>query len=176
MNLVFTGFMGSGKTTIGKIAAEKLGRAFFDTDSMIEKSAGLSISGIFASSGEEAFRKIESETVAAAAGMDDIVISCGGGVVTVPKNIEILKKNGIIVNLFASPEVLLERISESGRRPLIAGASNPLGEIKKMLLKRAQSYKNCDFAFDTGGLSPAECAEEILNGLNIACILERGYK
>ena len=176
MNLVFTGFMGSGKTAIGKIAAEKLGRAFFDTDFMIEKGAGLNINDIFENSGEEAFRKIESETVAAAAGMDNIVISCGGGVVTVPENIAVLKKNGIIVNLFASPELLLERISKSGRRPLIAEASNPLGKIKRMLSERAQYYKNCDFAFDTGGLSPAECAEGILNGFNIAGILERGYK
>ena len=167
MNLVFTGFMGTGKTTVGRIVAEKLGRMFFDTDSMIEDSTGQSISEIFQSSGEAAFRKLESETIALAAGMDDIVISCGGGAAVNSKNMDVLRKNGIIINLFASPEHLLKRVSRNDNRPLIARALDPLGEIKKLLEQRKEAYKNCDFAFNTEGLSPMQCAEEILKDENI---------
>ncbi|MDR1195574.1 MAG: shikimate kinase [Endomicrobium sp.] len=176
MNLVFTGFMGTGKTSVGKIAAEKLGRMFFDTDSMIEDSTGQSISEIFQSSGEEVFRKLEAETVKLAAGMDNIVISCGGGVVINPANMDALRKNGIIINLFASPEHLLERISADDKRPLIARALDPLGEIKKLLLQRKDAYKNCDFAFNTEGLTAQQCAEEILNDENVRKLIIRGCR
>ena len=154
--------MGTGKTTVGRIVAEKLGRMFFDTDSMIEDSTGQSISEIFQNCGEAAFRKLESETIALVAGMDNIVISCGGGSVINSKNMDILRKNGIIINLFASPEHLLERVSLNDNRPLIVRALNPLGEIKKLLEQRKEAYKNCDFAFNTEGLSPEQCAQEIL--------------
>jgi shikimate kinase len=176
MNLVFTGFMGTGKTSVGKIVSEKLGRVFFDTDSMIEDGAGQSISEIFQNSGEEIFRKLEIEAVKLAAGMDNIVISCGGGVVINPANMDALRKNGIVINLFASPEHLLERIGSGDERPLIARALDPLGEIKKLLSLRKDAYKNCDFAFNTEGLTPERCAEEILNDENVRKLIERGCR
>lgn len=176
MNLVFTGFMGTGKSTVGKIVAEKLDRMFFDTDSMIEDSTGQSINEIFQNSGEDAFRRIESETVALAASMEDIVIACGGGVTVNQKNIDILRKNGIIINLFASPEHILDRISENDKRPLLARAMNPLGEIKKLLEQRKSAYKECDFAFNTEGLTPGQCAEEILKDKNIRELIGRGHR
>ncbi|MDR2426345.1 MAG: shikimate kinase [Endomicrobium sp.] len=176
MNIVFTGFMGSGKTAVGKIAAERLGRMFFDTDSMIEDNTGQSINEIFQNSGEEAFRKLESETIKLVAGMDDIVIACGGGVVINPENIDTLRKNGVIINLFASPEHLLERISADNTRPLIAHALDPIDEIKKLLCQRKDAYKNCDFAFNTEGLNPQQSVEEILKNENILTIIKRGHR
>lgn len=176
MNLVFTGFMGTGKTAVGKIIAKKLGLAFFDTDAMIEDSTGQTISEIFQNSGEDAFRKLEAETVSLAASMEDIVISCGGGVVINPENIDILRKNGIIINLFASPEHLFDRINKNDKRPLISKALNPLGEIKKLMEQRKDAYKNCDFAFNTEGLSAQQCAEEILKDENIRELIKRGRK
>jgi shikimate kinase len=174
MNLVFTGFMGTGKSAVGKIAAKKLCRMFFDTDTMIEDSTGQTISEIFQNSGEEAFRVLESDTVKLAADMDDVVISCGGGVVTNPANIDVLRKNGIIINLFASPEHLFERINKNDRRPLIARALDPLGEIKKLLQQRQSAYKNCDFAFNTEGLTPEQSACAILQNENIQMLIKRG--
>jgi shikimate kinase len=174
MNLVFTGFMGTGKSAVGKITAEKLGWMFFDTDTMIESSTGRTISEIFQNLGEDAFRALEYDTVNLVAGMDDVVISCGGGVVINPGNIDVLKKNGIIINLFASPEHLFDRISTNDKRPLIARALDPLGEIKKLLQQRKSAYKNCDFAFNTEGLTPEQSASAILQNENIQMLIKRG--
>jgi Shikimate kinase len=176
MNIVFTGFMGTGKSSVGKITAEKLDRLFFDTDSMIEDSCGISISEIFKNSGEDVFRAMESETVELVAGMDDIVISCGGGVVLNPKNIKKLQKNGIVINLFASPEHIFKRISENDKRPLINRALDPLDEIKKLMEQRKNAYKNCDFAFNTEGLTPEQSVLEILSDVNIQKMIKRGVR
>ncbi|MCL2145095.1 MAG: shikimate kinase [Endomicrobia bacterium] len=171
MNIVFTGFMGTGKSAVGSIVAGKLGRMFFDTDTMIEDSTGQTINEIFQNLGEAAFRALESETVELVSDMDDVVISCGGGAVMDPQNIKRLRKNGIIINLFASPEHLLGRLSETDNRPLIKRMLDPLGEIKKMLESRKEAYKNCDFAFNTEGLTPEQSAAEILNDADVKKLL-----
>ncbi|MCL2335633.1 MAG: shikimate kinase [Endomicrobia bacterium] len=166
MNLVLTGFMGSGKSTVGKIIAEKLGREYCDTDELIEKTAGMQINDIFKERGEAAFRLLESEIVKSVCEKSSAVISCGGGVVLNSQNIENLSKNGVIVYLYASPEQIYERIKNEGHRPLLKCA-DPLNEIKRLLEQRREAYSNCDFSFDTGGLSAGEAAEKILENNEI---------
>lgn len=162
MNLVFTGFMGSGKTAAGKIVAKKLGRSFYDTDEMIEKDSGFSIREIFEKSGEDIFRQIESKIIKKVSEFDNAVISCGGGVVLNPENIENLRKNGIVINLYASPEEIFERVKRNTCRPLLQ-CKNPLEKIKKLLEERKSAYANNDIAFNTDGLTLEQVANIIIN-------------
>ena len=164
MNFVFTGFMGSGKTAVGKAVAKKLNRRFFDTDELVEKSAGMPISRIFEQYGEETFRSMEREAVEAACENTDVVIACGGGAVLNPKNVEKLSKNGIIICLTASPEKIFERIKDDTARPLLQ-CPDPLEKIKSLLKERSGAYSVCDFSFDTSNMSAAKAAEEVLTYL-----------
>jgi shikimate kinase len=162
MNLVFTGFMGTGKSKIGKVVSEKLKMSFFDTDDLIEKKSGFSISDIFRKSGEVDFRQMESETVKEVSEKDSVVISCGGGTVLNPVNIANLRKKGIIINLYASADVIYDRLKGENNRPLLR-CEKPLIEIKKLLDFRKSVYADCDFSFDTDGLTAVEVSDKILN-------------
>lgn len=173
MNLVFTGFMGTGKSAVGKEVAERLGFSFYDTDAFIEENAQMSISSIFGELGEEVFRQMEAEAVEALSEKDSVVISCGGGVVLNVKNIENLAKSGIIINLFASPEQIFERIKGDACRPLLK-CGDPMVQIKKLLSERKEAYMNCDFAFDTDNLSVKQVADIILSDSSIVKLLEKG--
>lgn len=175
MNLVFTGFMGTGKTSVGKKIAEKLNFKFFDTDTFIEKHSQLTISKIFADLGEEIFRQMESEAIEALSEMDSIIISCGGGAVLNTQNLINLSKNGIIINLSASPEQIFQRIKDDKKRPLLQ-CQNPLNKIKELLKERKKAYENCDFSFNTDNLTVNEIADMILNDKDIAELLKKGIK
>lgn len=156
-NIVLTGPMGSGKTTVGRLAAETLGRGFRDTDSMVEESAGRTVSEIFADDGEVRFRELESEAVAALALEDNMVIATGGGAVLDPANMRRLRMNGVIVNLEAHPRVLAERLEGSAERPLLNVKGSTL---RGYLWKRMPFYLNHDFRIDTGTLGPEQAAAE----------------
>jgi shikimate kinase len=162
MNLVFTGFMGTGKSKTGKIVSEKLKTSFFDTDDLIEKKSGFLISDIFKKFGEADFRQKEVETVKEVSEKDSVVISCGGGAVLNPINIVNLRKKGIIINLYASADVIYDRLKGENSRPLLRN-EKPLIEIKKLLDFRKSIYEDCDFSFDTDGLTTVEVADKILN-------------
>jgi shikimate kinase len=162
VNLVFTGFMGVGKSKIGKIVSEKLKMSFFDTDDLIEKKSGLLISDIFKRFGEADFRQMEAETVKEVSEKNSVVISCGGGAVLNPVNIMNLKKRGIIINLYASAEVIYDRLKCENNRPLLK-CEKPLIEIKKLLDFRKSVYTDCNFSFDTDGLTTVEVVDKVLN-------------
>jgi shikimate kinase len=162
MNLVFTGFMGAGKSKTGKIVSEKLNMSFFDTDDLIEKKSGFSISDIFKRLGEADFRQMETETIKEVSEKDSAVISCGGGAVLNPVNIANLKKKGIIINLRASAEVIYDRLKCESNRPLLK-CKRPLIEIKKLLDFRKSAYADCDFSFNTDGLTIVEVVGKVLN-------------
>jgi shikimate kinase len=166
MNLVLTGFMGVGKSVTGKILSEELRRTFFDTDILIERKTGLSINMIFDKFSEEKFRHIESEIIKTLSQEDSSIISCGGGTVLNPLNIKLLGSKGVIINLYASPETIHERIKSDSRRPLL-NCKNPLDEIKKLLESRKEIYSNCDYAFNTDGLTPRQVVNNILNAIVI---------
>jgi shikimate kinase len=164
-NIYILGFMGSGKTSVGKRLAEKLDKRFVDLDEAIEQKEGMSISDIFIKKGEDYFRKIEKEVIGEIAKEKDIVVSTGGGVVLDSNNFEVMKKSGITVSLLASPEVVYERVKDSNLRPLLE-VEDPMGEIKKLLFERAHFYIKSDIIVDTSDLSIEEAADDILEEMN----------
>jgi shikimate kinase len=162
MNLVFTGFMGTGKSKTGEIISKKLKMIFFDTDDLIEKKSGFSISDIFKKLGESNFRQMEAETVREVSEKNSVVISCGGGTVLNSVNIANLRKKGIIINLYASADVIYDRLKSENSRPLLR-SKKTLIEIKKLLDFRKSAYADCDFSFDTDGFTADKVADKILN-------------
>jgi len=170
MNLVFTGFMGTGKSKTGKVVAERLNRSFFDTDTLVEKKTGLSVCEIFEKFGESGFRRLEAGVIKEVSQKDSAVISCGGGTVLDSGNIACLKKKGIIINLYASPEVIYGRLKNGDSRPLLK-CGDPLAEIRWLLSLRKSFYEDCNFAFNTDGLTPSEVADIILDNASLKALL-----
>ncbi|MFQ3573230.1 MAG: shikimate kinase [Thermodesulfovibrionales bacterium] len=164
-NVVIIGFMGTGKTTVGKMLAQRLGFNFLDLDKEIERSQGILIREIFEIYGEERFREIETETIRSFKDKSNMVISAGGGVVTREENIKMLRENGIIVSLTAEPEVIFERVKHNKDRPLLL-TSNPFETIKTLLKSRRELYKNADIEINTSNLSPLQVVQEIVDGLD----------
>ncbi len=160
-NIVLTGFMGTGKTKVGKILSDMLSYRLIDSDSIIEKEQKMSITDIFKEYGEPAFRDIEAHIIKRLSEMENVVISTGGGVVLRESNIENLRKNGVIVCLTASAEAILKRIEKNTDRPLLQ-VEDPLNRINELLKSREQFYRNADIIINTEGKSPQEIAEEII--------------
>ncbi|MFN3480590.1 MAG: shikimate kinase [Thermodesulfovibrionales bacterium] len=160
-NIVLTGFMGTGKTEVGKILAQRFGYTFLDADSIIEQEQNMSITEIFRLYGEPYFRDIESAVLRRLAERDKVVISTGGGAVLRQENMDNLRKKGIIVCLTASPETILRRTSNDSSRPLLQ-VEDPLKKIKELLEFRRPYYERSDIMIDTEGKSPLEVAEEIM--------------
>ena len=165
MKIVLTGFMGTGKTSVGKELSRKMGYRFIDTDVLIEEREGCAISVIFKEKGENYFRKLEEEVVSVISKERDVVIATGGGVIKNRKNVENLRRKGIIVWLKASPEIILKRVmTEGGKRPLLE-VEEPLNEINKLLKERMELYTQGDTSVDTDYITPEETAEEIIEEL-----------
>ena len=140
-SIALIGFMGTGKTAVGKALAEKLGKEFFELDLLIEKKAGKTIPAIFKEDGEISFREFEIEVVKEVSQQRNAVIACGGGVILNKINIDRLRKEAVIVYLTASPRVILRRISrDTDERPLLAVA-NPTLTIKDLLRFRRPFYE-----------------------------------
>lgn len=152
-NVILIGFMGTGKTSIGKRVAQSLGFAFVDTDELIEQASGKSISDIFSDEGEDYFRDLESETLRGCGKRSNQVISTGGGIVLREANRQILSETGYVIWLKASADAILERVSRNHERPLLHTA-DPLQTIKDLLLERGKMYSaSADFTIDTDELS-----------------------
>ena len=140
-SIALIGFMGTGKTTVGKALAEKLGKEFFELDLLIEKKAGKTIPAIFKEDGEISFREFEIDVAKEVSQLRNAVIACGGGVILNKINIDRLRKEAVIVYLTASPRVILRRISrDTDERPLLAVA-NPTLTIKDLLRFRRPFYE-----------------------------------
>ena len=168
MNIVLFGFMATGKTTIGKILAEKLNYGFIDTDQLIEEDNGKKITKIFEEHGEDYFRKLEKKAVKKAAKLDKQIIACGGGAVLDPRSVEHLKKNGNLVLLKASVDEIIKRTRDDTSRPLLQG-DDPKSKARVLLEKRSNVYdKVADIMIDTTGRDPEKIAKEILFRLEIA--------
>ncbi len=160
-NLVLTGFMGTGKTTVGKILAKKLGYRFLDSDAEIEKREQKSINELFALCGEDGFREIESRVIEELSQKRNSVIATGGGVVLRKENIENLRKNGIVILLRVDMDTIAQRLADKSNRPLATGKSAQ--ELCEKLKAREEFYANNDFAFDVGDLSPMNIADRIID-------------
>lgn len=161
VNIVLTGFMGAGKSAVGRRLKEITGMKIVDTDDMIERDAGMVISEIFEKFGEPHFRELEKKAVAKASELENHIIVTGGGVVLKEENIKNLRKNGKVVYLYARPEVLYERIKDETHRPLLQ-VDDPPGKIGELLEYRAPFYANNDFVIDTTDMSVEEVAEEVV--------------
>ena len=160
-NIVLVGFMGTGKTTVGRLLAEQTGMPLVDIDAMIAERAGKSINEIFAEDGEAHFRTLEREIVKELAARDGQVISTGGGIVLNPDNIADFEKTGLVVCLLASAETVLERVQHDTTRPLLAGDKE--AKILQLLESRKPLYEAIPHKIDTNGRpSPAPTAKEII--------------
>ena len=162
MKTIFlTGFMGTGKSTVGKILASKLECVFVDLDSCIVESEGCSIDEIFSKKGEEYFREIEREHLLCLLGKKSQVVSTGGGVVISPQNRLEMRRSGVVINLVAEPEILLKRLKEENERPLLKGAKC-LEMIQKMISEREKWYADADIRIDTSGKNVEDVVREIM--------------
>jgi shikimate kinase len=155
------GFMGTGKTSVGRRLAERLGRRFLDMDSLIEQRAGKSVSRIFGEDGEPRFRALEREVVIELASQSGLVIGAGGGVVLNPDNVADYARTGLVVCLAASPEAILRRVGADTTRPLLAGPDKA-AKIAALLEKRRPFYDAIPHRVDTTTLSVDAAAEAIL--------------
>ena len=161
-NIYLVGFMGTGKTFVGKILAQKLNKKFIEMDEVIEEKAGKKIADIFKDQGEPYFRGLERALLKKLAGQNDLVISCGGGVVCRKENILLMKKSGTIINLYSSPEKIYQRTKNDKSRPLLQG-EDPLGKIKDLLKQRAAFYARADYQVRSEDETPEAVAQNIVN-------------
>jgi shikimate kinase len=159
--LVLTGFMGSGKSSVGRVLSARLGCPFVDLDAEIVTAAGRSINDIFAQDGEQAFRNIESTCLKRVLGDGRTVIATGGGVVMAGDNRSCMRSRGVVVNLVVSLPQVLERLHGAADRPLFAGSNAP-NSVKLLMDAREQFYADADIRIDTDGKSVEDVAAEIL--------------
>lgn len=165
MNIILTGFRGSGKSSVGRELARRLGLEFVDTDEQVEQLAGMTIAEIFETGGEARFREYEKQAVLEARAGKGQVIALGGGVVENPELVTAVRKAGVVVLLTAPAEVLHERIErdkETARmRPALTGSTG-LAEVKELLARRHAAYRDsADLTVDTAAMTPGEVAQEI---------------
>lgn len=160
-NIVLIGFMGTGKTSTGRLLAGRLNRPFLDVDKKIEQETGLAISDIFQLYGETHFRQLERDVISRLARYTNTVIATGGGVVLKQENMARLKSTGVIVSLTASLDIILERTSRRGVRPLL-DCEDRAERVAKLFQDRAALYKKADYIVDTGCMSPHQVAEKII--------------
>lgn len=138
-NIYLVGFMGVGKSVIGRRLAERLSMRFIDSDRAIEKKAGQSIAEIFRNEGEASFRRKESDFVKTGHPKVGVVVSCGGGLVIQEGMSELLKNLGVVICLFASPETIIERTSRNNKRPLL-NVEDPEAKVLELLAEREPHY------------------------------------
>ena len=164
-NIALIGFMGTGKSAVGKALAERLDKNFVEMDSLIKRKAGKPISNIFQQDGEVAFRELEMEITKEVSQNKNQVIACGGGIVLNKINIDRLKNDSVIVYLTASPRVILKRVANSSERPLL-NVADPYQTIKELLRFREPFYERvADIKIDTSKMSIGSVAEIIIRKL-----------
>jgi len=163
-SVILTGFMGSGKSSVGRRLAKRLGCPFVDLDAVIVAAAGKSINAIFAEEGEPAFRALESTCLERVLAGGRSLIATGGGVVISEANRELMMRHGVVINLRVSLPQLLERLSGATDRPLYAG-EDAAERMDKLMAEREQFYRVAHIRIDTDGKSVEDVAAEILRFL-----------
>jgi len=169
-HVILAGFMGTGKTSVGRRVALALGRTFVDTDALVEARAGRSVAEVFATDGEARFRDMEREAVADAVAMGDAVIAVGGGALKDVESRRRLLDAGPVICLQAAPEDILRRVGDASTRPLLASEpgeppatarTRRLAKIRALLDERAPIYALATHQLDTSGLSVDQVAERV---------------
>lgn len=167
MNITLIGFMGTGKTTVGKRLAKRLGWEFVDVDALIEARTKHAIADIFTHHGEPVFRRLEQRWIHRVSRGDRQVIATGGGAFLDPKNRTLLKAGGPVICLAASPQTILERVKPVlSKRPLLAGGKPPLVRIQELLAQRAFAYAQADWTIDTSRATLEQVVEQMYEQLS----------
>jgi len=166
-NIALIGFMGSGKSSVGRLVADTLHFTFLDTDDVIEARARKPITEIFAQQGEPAFRQLESGLVAELTRRNRTVISTGGGLPINPANLVSLKTHALVVCLWASPEKIFERVGHQFHRPLL-NTPDPLGKIRSLLAVREPFYRQADVLVNTEMRSVKDVAQQVIHQFRLA--------
>ena len=165
-NLVLIGFMGSGKSSVGRELAKRWNFRFIDTDAMIRHKYDLSIPDIFAIHGENFFREAEYQALVRLRGISSTVIATGGGIVIQPRNVPLLRALGPVVWLCADQTTILDRVGKSAHRPMLNQA-DPEESVAKLLKERLPFYhQTADLQIDTSGLTHREVADRIISELD----------
>ncbi len=172
-SLVLVGFMGAGKSTVGRMAAQRLNAAFIDSDAVIEARAGKRISQIFAEDGEAAFRALERATIADLVREPDAVIATGGGAFVDPNTRELLNRTSVTAYLRAPFDVLWNRIAHGTERPLLSG-DDPRGRLAALFESRIASYEQARIVVDATLPAP-QVVEELLHKYH-ECTREQASK
>ena len=164
-NIILIGFMGTGKTIIGRRLADRLKWDFVDTDSEIERVTGKTIPQIFKQLGEARFRSEEKLVVKRLSKEKHLVVATGGGIVLDSENVSCLKENGILICLTADPETILKRVKAGRNRPLLSGTEDLKQKIEELLSVRSQAYGAADLNIDTSFDDPDQVVEKIIQNL-----------
>jgi shikimate kinase len=161
-NIVLIGFMGSGKSSVGRLVAARLGFQFVDTDQLIVQKTGAQITEIFREHGEEFFRDEESRALESLQNQSGLVIATGGGIVVRESNVALLRNLGAVVWLTANEEVIFDRVSRNSKRPLVQ-TENPRETIRSLLALRNPLYAAAaQFTVESGGLPHDKVAEAVI--------------
>ena len=170
--LFLVGMMGSGKTAVGPLLADRLGYAFLDLDREVERRMGTAVAVLFAERGEAAFRQAEAAALAEAAVRPRVVVATGGGTLLDPENLARVRAAGAVVYLRATPETLAGRLAGDVGRPLLLdGERRPLdrpslvARLAGLLAQREPAYRRTDVTVDVEGLTPPEVAEAVIRAL-----------
>ena len=166
-NLALIGFMGTGKSSVGRLAAAKLHFGFVDTDEQIERLAGKSITRIFAEDGEPAFRAIETQVVGELAELTRTVISTGGGLGANPAHLAALKQHALTVCLWARAEAVWRRVRYASHRPLLQDP-NPQAKVRALLEERSPVYRQADVLINTELRSLPEVTRQVVHQFRLA--------
>ena len=167
-NIILTGFMGVGKTSVGTRLARDLGYRFVDTDELIEEDQKITITDIFSSFGEPYFRDVETRIIRQVLEGEDQVVSTGGGAVIREENRRAFRERGLTICLTARPEVVFERIRHEIHRPLLQ-VPDPLARVRELLAGREQFYHQADFVIDTSDMTVDGVIGEIKQRVRYAC-------
>jgi shikimate kinase len=161
-NIILTGFMGVGKSTVGQLAAAELRREFIDMDRLIEQREGRPIPRIFAESGEPYFRQLEADLCCELAGQTGLIIATGGGALVPTANLQVMESTGLVICLDCNPAILWQRIGQSEDRPMLATQDeNRFARLAALLEQRAPAYGRIKHHLDVTHLSPEEAARRI---------------
>jgi shikimate kinase len=158
--------MAVGKSAVGRVLARKLRRRFVDLDRLIEKTEGMTVRDIFDQKGESYFRQLEKKVLIGVLQCQGQVVATGGGVVMDEENLKVLREKSLLVCLTASPEVLLKRVGNGAKRPLLGGTDRR-GRIEELLKLREKNYVQARVFVDTSDLTVNQVVEKIINLLNL---------
>jgi shikimate kinase len=172
VNIALIGFMGTGKTSVGRLVAEQLRFDYLDTDEVIQSGTGRTITDIFEADGEPAFRALEQQVVSELTGREQTVIATGGGLPVNPGNLVSLKTHSLVVCLWSSPEKIWERVHHQNHRPLLYD-ENPQAKIRELLAAREPFYKQADVLLNTDVRSVREVAQQVVHQFRLEAVGRR---